>query len=219
MAISLDDVADFRDKARARVRHTGKDVSAWVDDTADAFNDRGSWLQLAGAAAAGFAAGVAVLGARKVGMQATTAIAGDWLRQLKAEHRLAETLFELGLKTKDHETGRRTLILAHLAYALVKHGLQEEMVIYPALRDDGQTTEAKTLAAEHFDIKTYLHELAEMRKDDPQWIKTWAEFYTLIKHHVREEEEETFPPFHERLSKRQNWRRTRAMNCEGIKLA
>ncbi len=202
--------------AQDRVQHTARGVSAWFGK---AEGGGESWLPLAGVAAAGFAAGVAVLAARKLGMQATTAIAGDWFRQLKLEHRLAEALFEAGLRTKSRETGKRTLILAHLAYALIKHGLQEEAVIYPALRDDGKNGVAKSLAAEHFDIKTYLHDLAEMRKDDPRWIEVWSAFYKLIKHHVAEEEQDVFPAFHERLSAKQNAHLTRAMNREGVKLA
>jgi hemerythrin superfamily protein len=169
--------------------------------------------------AAGFAAGVVVLGARKLAMQGMTAIAGDWFRQLKVEHKLAEALFETGLRTKTHETGKRTAILAHLAYALLKHGLQEETVIYPALRAVDEGEAAKALAAEHFDIKSYLHNLAEMPKDDPMWIQLWGSFHKLVKHHVREEEEEIFPKFYKRMTPKQNRHLTAAMNREGVKLA
>ncbi len=182
-------------------------------------SQNGSWAPAVGIAALGFATGMAVLGARKLAMQGMTAIAGDWFRQLKLEHKLAETLFEAGLRTTPNETGKRTAILAHLAYALLKHGLQEETVIYPALRDADKGSTAKALAAEHFDIKTYLHDLSEMDKDDPKWIKLWDKFYGLIKHHVREEEDVVFPGFHERLSGKQNRHLTAAMNREGIKLA
>lgn len=205
--------------ASSRRQVSGDALPNWLSGALDKASTSGSWLPIVGVAGVGFVAGMAVLGARKLGMQATTAIAGDWLRQLKLEHRLAETLFEAGLRTKSHETGKRTLILAHLAYALIKHGLQEEAVIYPALRDDGKTGAAKTLAAEHFDIKTYLHDLAEMPKNDPRWIEIWTAFYKLIKHHVAEEEQDVLPAFHDRLSPKQNAHLTRAMNREGVKLA
>lgn len=172
-----------------------------------------------GAAAVGFVAGVALLTGRKAGMQATTAIAGDWLRQLELEHRQAEFLFKLGSKTKEHQTVRRTAILGHLTYALLKHGLQEETVIYPALREAGVADEPSKLAAEHFEIKTYLHRLAETPRNDPRWIRDWNDFHELVAHHVREEEDEVFPGFHERMSSRQNLHLTLAMNREGVKLA
>ena len=172
-----------------------------------------------GAAAAGFAAGVVLLAGRKAGMQLTTAVTGDWLRQLEAEHRQAEFLFKLGSKTREHQTVRRTAILGHLAYALLKHGLQEETVIYPAMRELGTGDEPAKLAAEHFEIKTYLHRLAETPKDDPKWIRDWNDFHELVAHHVREEEDEVFPELHERLSAKENRHLTFAMNREGVKLA
>lgn len=173
------------------------------------------WLALL----AGVGIGVALLGGRKVGMQLTTAVAGDWFRQLKAEHRMAQGLFELGARTKDNETGKRTAILAHLAYALLKHGVQEETVVYPTLREYGRNKTAVDLADEHFDIKTYLHRLSEMAKDDPRWIRLWNEFHELVDHHIREEEEDVFPPMHAALTPKQNRHLTLAMNREGVKLA
>lgn len=192
-------------------------AAAYVPTDAETGSPRPTfpWLALAG----GFALGVALLGGRKVGMQLTTAVAGDWLRQLKAEHRMAQGLFELGLRTREHETGKRTAILAHLAYALLKHGVQEETVVYPTLRDHGADKAAVNLADEHFDIKTYLHRLAETPKNDPRWIKLWREFYDLVAHHIREEEDKVFPPMHAALTDRQNRKLTLAMNREGVKLA
>src|SRR3954470_7780570 len=61
------------------------------------------WLRLAGGAALGFAAGAAALGGRKVIMQATTGVAGDWFAALKADHKLVNSLFHLLLETGDHE--------------------------------------------------------------------------------------------------------------------
>lgn len=220
MAFGMDEAREFASDAGERIVDTGKEAANWVGKAARSFGERGSWAQLAGVAAVGFVAGAAVLSARKAAMQATTALPGDWFAQLKTEHRLAETLFDALLKTKDHETGKRTALFAKLSYALLKHGLQEETVIYPALRDSGGANgSAKHLASEHFDIKTFLHELSETPKDDPRWIATLRAFNDLVRQHVREEEEEIFPPFHEQMSDEDNRHLTRAMNREGIKLA
>jgi len=178
-----------------------------------------SRLKLLAAGAVGFTAGVALLSGRKLGMQMTSAIAGDWLRQLKIEHRMAEAIFRAGLETKPHETARRTGLYAHLYYALLKHGLQEETTIYPALRQGGDAASADHLAAEHFQIKTYLFRLHETRPDDPNWIGLWASFHELIARHVVEEEERVFPAFHERMSRRSNRHLTLGMNRQGVKLA
>ncbi|MBV8594580.1 MAG: hemerythrin domain-containing protein, partial [Caulobacteraceae bacterium] len=99
-------------------------MTDFVDDMR--YELRTSWPKLAVAGALGFTAGVAVLSGRKLGMQMTSAVAADWLRQLKIEHRIAEGLFKAGLKTKPHETAKRTALYGHLYYALLKHGVQEE---------------------------------------------------------------------------------------------
>ena len=219
MTLSLDDVRHRAEDARDNLTETGKDIYDQVADFTGRAFAKGAWGQLAGAAALGFVAGAAVLGGRKLAMQGMTAIAGDWFAQLKAEHRLAETLFDLILKTEEHETGKRTALFAKLTYALVKHQLQEENVVYPALREADQGKEAKHLASEHFDMKTYLHELNEMAKDDPRWLNKLAQFRKLVLEHVREEEEQIFPPFHEQMSAEDNAHISKAMNREGIKLA
>jgi hemerythrin superfamily protein len=219
MNLHLSEARERAEHTRDRLLDTGKDVYGQVAEVAGKAFAPGGWGQLAGAAAAGFVAGAAVLSARKVAMQATTAVAGDWFAQLKAEHRLAETLFDLILATREHETGKRHALFSKLTYALVKHQLEEENVVYPALREADQATAAKHLAAEHFDMKSYLHELNEMPKDDPRWLAQVRHFRRLVLDHVREEEEQVYPAFHGRLSPEHNAHITRAMNREGIKLA
>lgn len=184
----------------------------------DVLGERRTWA-VAGAAVAGFVAGVALLSGRKLAMQATTAVAGDWFAQLKAEHRQVEALFKAVHLTKDKDVAKRTALLAHIAYALLKHGVQEETVIYPAMRGAQDEAPAKQLAAEHFDIKTYLHELSEMDKDSPKWMKKLKVLEDLVAEHVREEEDELFPALRARLSAEENAHLTKAMNREGIKLA
>jgi hemerythrin superfamily protein len=174
---------------------------------------------MAGMAALGFVVGVAALGVRKVAMQATTAVAGDWFAALKADHKLVDALFGLLLKTGEHETAKRHLLFSKIAYALAKHQFEEEHVIYPALRDGGGAETPKHLDAEHFDMKTYVHQLLELPKDDPRWIKKVASLHHLLQAHVREEEEIVFPALHDRLSSKENAHLTRAMHREGIKLA
>lgn len=211
-------------KTRRRARKATKQLQAHAHDYAELIGEQKGWAKYAGVAAVGFVAGAAAISSRKLAMQATTAIAGDWFKQLKLEHRQVEKLFDLVAATQAHETAKRTALFAHIQYALLKHGVQEETVIYPALRDGHHgdaphAQSAKRLAAEHFDIKTYLHELAETPKDDPKWILTLGELQTLVAGHVREEEEDIYPPFHEKLSKAENAKLTAAMNREGVKLA
>lgn len=222
MTFTLHDLTST--KTRRRARKMRRELQHRTSDYAALAAEQKGWAKYAGVAAVGFIAGAVAISSRKLAMQATTAIAGDWLHQLKLEHREVEKLFDLVNATQTGDTGKRTALLAHIQYALLKHGLQEETVIYPALRDGHHgdaphAQSAKQLAAEHFDIKTYLHELAETPKDDPKWMSTMRELQTLIAAHVREEEEDIYPPFHEKLSKAENAKLTAAMNREGVKLA
>jgi hemerythrin superfamily protein len=218
MTLVLNDARQVFDDVGHRLRGR-KDAMARAAGAAVRLAGRASWPRLAGMMALGFVAGVATLSARKVAMQATTGVAGDWFAALKADHRLVDGLFNVLLDTEDHETAKRGLLFAKIAYALAKHQFEEEHVIYPALRDGGPAETPKHLDAEHFEMKTYTHELSLMAKDDPRWIKKARVLHRLVQNHVREEEQIVFPALHDRLDKRENARLTRAMHREGIKLA
>jgi hemerythrin superfamily protein len=175
--------------------------------------------QLLGAAALGFVAGVAANSARKAAIQGTEALGGDWLAVLKAEHRMAEALFEALLKTSARQKNRRAALFVKLKWALMKHALQEETVVYPALRETHVEGMAKHLYADHADIKMFLSELDGLAKDDPSWIERVRALQACVAHHAREEEAEVFPHFHGQLSPQQNRRLTLLMHREGLKLA
>jgi hemerythrin superfamily protein len=175
--------------------------------------------QVAGAAVLGFVVGVAASGARKAAMPGAEVFAGDWLGVLKAEHRLVETLFDAMLKTTAKQKTRRAALFAKINYALNKHALMEETVVYPALKDTHTDGMAKHLYADHADIKILLHELAEMSKGDPAWIERVRALQTCVAHHVREEETDVFPRFHAQMSPQQNARLTLMVHREGLKLA
>ena len=180
---------------------------------------RGGLGAAAGAAALGFIAGVAANKARKVAVQGLEATKGDWFEILKLEHRAVDTLFEQLLQTQETDKKKRTALLLAIKQGLTKHALQEEDVVYPALRENGIEADTKELYAEHADIKTYLHELEQKPKDDPNWIERVRSFHELIRHHVREEEEEIYPRFRDQLSAEQNAKITKRMNAEGLLLA
>lgn len=175
--------------------------------------------RLIGAAALGFAVGVAAHSARKAAVQGTEAIGGDWLAVLKAEHRMAEALFDALLKTGARQKNRRAALFIKLKRALMKHALQEEAVVYPALRETHVDGMAKHLYADHAEIKILLSELDGLAKDDPSWIERVRALQACAAHHVREEETEVFPHFHGQLSPQQNRRLTLLMHKEGLKLA
>lgn len=179
----------------------------------------GNLGRLATGAALGFVAGLALPHARKAVMQGPSLMAGDWVDALKAEHRLVEKAFQALLSTSEDEVMKRQMLLTKIAYALNKHGIEEENVIYPALMENGREDHARHLTEDHGQIKTYIYDLRRMPTDDPRWIDKAREFFTTIQEHVREEEEDIFPTFREALPQEENARLTRMMNWEGFKVA
>ena len=175
----------------------------------------------AGVAALGFVAGMFAVPARKLAHQGleTALSKNDWFGILKLEHAAVNTLFEQLLQTDETQTKKRTALLLAIKQGLTKHALQEEDVVYPALREAGIEADTKELYAEHADIKTYLHELETKPKDDPHWLERVRSFHSLIQHHVRDEEDEIYPRFQSQLSEEQNSRLTKRMNVEGFLLA
>ena len=174
-----------------------------------------------GAAALGFIAGaIAISPARKLAMQGTEAmIGGDWFDTLKAEHKVVEKLFDLLFQTDETDVKKRQGLLTKIAYNLNKHAVQEENVVYPALRrvDEAQ---AKHLVSDHGDIKATLADLQyNLPKDSPQWIAAARALWSTIQQHVREEEDEIYPSMRERMSEEDNASLTKRMHWEGIKIA
>jgi len=182
-----------------------------------------SWGDGAGpviaAALGGVAIGLAANYGRKALMQGLEAAAGEWDEILATEHDLALAIFDKMLATDASQTFKRKMLLMKLTHALDKHAHQEEMVVYPALREAGIRVEADQLETEHGEVKTYLYQLQEMGVDAPNWLETVREFRALISRHATMEEEEVFPRFKQDLSEDQNSRITSLVNRDGFWMA
>jgi hemerythrin superfamily protein len=174
---------------------------------------------VAGAAGAGAMLGVLAMIGRKVAVQAPTALAGNWADALAAEHKAVLKLFDALEATSSTDTGKRSTLLAQMKHALAKHALQEENVIYPALRDAGEIEGADELNKEHGYVKQYLYELENMPNNSAEFLPAVARFRKDIEEHMREEENDLFPKLRGQLSDEKNKHLTVAMNKEGFKLA
>jgi hemerythrin-like domain-containing protein len=172
-----------------------------------------------GAAAAGLAVGLAANVARKFAVQSPTMLAGDWDQALTAEHNLTLKVFDALQATTEKNTIKRGTLLANLKHMLSKHAMEEENVIYPALREVGEIAAADELNKEHGYVKQYLYELTEMPKDSIEFLPKIAKFRAEIEAHMREEEQELFPRLKLQLSPEKNKELTAQMNKEGLKLA
>ncbi len=175
---------------------------------------------IATAALAGAALGFAANIGRKLAMQAASGGGHlDWDEALKTEHDATRAIFDKIEKTDDSQTTMRATLLMKLKAALSKHAIEEENVIYPAMRDANFTHDADALNGEHGYVKTFLYELENMAKDSPGWLPKVREFRSMIEEHIKMEECEVFPKLREHLSDEQNKKLGRSMHKEGLKLA
>jgi len=172
-----------------------------------------------GAALAGVAIGMAANYGRKFIMQGMEAAAGDWDEILAAEHDMALAIFDKMLATDDTQTFKRKMLLMKLTHALDKHAHQEEMVVYPALREANETADADHLESEHGYIKTFIFELNEMGPDASNWLEKVREFRQLVSSHAHMEEEQVFPRFKADMDEEQNAHITSLVNRDGFWMA
>lgn len=197
-----------RNKSSQKSTGSSKSAFNWSDNAGT----------LIGVAAAGAAAGFAANLGRKFVVQFATG-RGDWFESLKNEHEMVLKIFDKMEATRNDQTMMRSLLLTQLKHALGKHALEEENVIYPALREADEEADADHLNHDHGYVKTYLYELDTMENDSPEWKAKVREFREMTEKHIREEEDRIFPQFHASLSEEQNKKLTGAMHKEGMKLA
>jgi hemerythrin superfamily protein len=154
---------------------------------------------IAGAAAGGAMLAIAANLGRK--FIAQSPIATDhWAESLALEHDETLAIFDKMLATDDNQSFKRTMLLGKLAHGLDRHAYSEEHVIYPALRESNEVSDAEHLETDHGEVKEFLFRLKHMATDDPAWIETVREFRIAIEAHARMEEEEIFPRLRESLS-------------------
>ena len=122
------------------------------------------------------------------------------------------------LATDGTQTFKRKMLFMKLCHALNKHAHEEEMVVYPALREANQAGDADDLESEHGYIKTFIYELNEMA-DSPKWLEKVREFRDLVARHAHMEEEQVFPRFKREMTEEQNEHVTSLVNRDGFWMA
>ncbi len=198
-------------------RSTGRSGNG-REDSAFSWGKNGSGA-LVGAALAGAAIGFAANFGRKFLTQGLSGISGDWDEVLATEHDLTMAIFDKMLATDETQTFKRKMLLMKLTHALDKHAHEEEMVVYPALREANEAHDADLLEGEHGYVKTFIYELNQMGTDAPNWLEKVREFRALVQKHAHMEEEQVFPRFKERMSDEQNAKITSLVNRDGFWMA
>ena len=205
------------ENGRSQSRSRSSSGTSSSDRSAFSWGDNAG--PLLGAALAGAAIGFAANYGRKFMMQGLEAAAGDWDQILAAEHDLAMGIFDKMLATDETQTWKRSMLLMKLTHALDKHAHQEEMVVYPALREANLAVDADHLEGEHGYIKTFIYELKNMGPSAPNWLEKVREFRALVSKHAHMEEEEIFPAFKQNLTDEQNRKITGLVNADGFWMA
>ena len=208
-----------KSSSSSRDRSGSSDRSSSRSSNRSAF----SWGEGAGpviaAAIGGAAIGFAANYGRKFLMQGMEAAAGDWDEILANEHDMALAIFDKMLATDQTQSFKRKMLFMKLTHALDKHAHEEEMVVYPALRQANNETEADQLELEHGQVKTFLYELEQMGVEAPNWLEKVREFRSTVAEHAHMEEEEVFPRFKQSMSEEQNDKITAMANRDGFWMA
>lgn len=121
------------------------------------------------------------------------ATAKDAIALLKADHEAVSQLFAEYEKTRS--ASNKKALVAEICMALSVHAQIEEEVFYPAvkaaLKDKVMVPEAKV---EHAGMKDLIAQLEGAEPDGEAYdakVKVLSEY---VKHHVKEEQNEMFPP-------------------------
>lgn len=174
---------------------------------------------LALAAVAGAAVGLAANFGRKLAVQGLAAQAGDWDEVLHQEHEATLALFDQMEATTDDQAHARAHLFGKLKAALAKHAMEEENVIYPALREANNAHDADALNGEHGYVKTFLYELENGDPAGADWLAKVRTFREMLEAHIRMEEDEVFPALKAALDEEGNAKLGAAMLKEGLKVA
>ena len=110
---------------------------------------------------------------------------------LKADHRRVEELFT---QFEDADKRARTGIAEEALRELEIHAALEEELVYPAIREVIEEEESIDEALEeHHVAKLLIKELHKMNPGTEEFAPKFKVLGEIIRHHVEEEENETFP--------------------------
>ena len=110
---------------------------------------------------------------------------------LKADHKEVSELFKKLLKSRS--TPSKESVFSKIYEALIIHTEFEENFFYPAVKKSAKTKDLVMESyIEHDLIKTLLSDIKGMPTKDEIWKAKVTVLEEIIKHHVREEEQDLF---------------------------
>ena len=121
---------------------------------------------------------------------------GDPLEMLKQDHDHVKENFE---KFESASEGEKYEIFVDTVLSLVVHTKVEEELVYPLLEQGDEEDEDLKLEAaeEHRVVDFVITEMKDMDESDEKFEAKFTVLSELVKHHIKEEEEEMFPALRE----------------------
>ncbi|MDO8308664.1 MAG: hemerythrin domain-containing protein [Actinomycetota bacterium] len=115
---------------------------------------------------------------------------------LRDDHKSVERMF------KAVEKGDLSVV-PEICEALTVHATIEELVFYPAVRAEGGDAKEDIGEAveEHHLVKILIEELGQLPSEDEAYKSKATVLMELVRHHVKEEEDELFPKVRSELGR------------------
>jgi hemerythrin superfamily protein len=127
----------------------------------------------------------------------------DVIEVLEHDHREVEQMFsELeSLRGTESPTrqARRKELAEQVTIELVRHSVAEEVLVYPEVEKKVSAEEAEHAREEHAEAEETLQRLEQLDADDPAFDDTLATLMREIRHHIEDEEGQTFPQMREAM--------------------
>jgi hemerythrin superfamily protein len=121
----------------------------------------------------------------------------DVIEVLEHDHREVEQMFteleSLRGATGEKEQKRRKELAEQVTTELVRHSVAEEVLVYPQVEKKVSAEEAEHAREEHAEAEETLQRLEKLDADDPAFDDELATLMREIRHHIEDEEGETFP--------------------------
>ena len=115
---------------------------------------------------------------------------------LEQDHREVEQMFaeleSLRGSANDEDKARRKALAEQVTIELVRHSVAEEVLVYPQVEQKISAEEAEHARKEHAEAEETLQRLEKLDADDPAFDDELATLMREIRHHIEEEEGQTF---------------------------
>jgi hemerythrin-like domain-containing protein len=127
----------------------------------------------------------------------------DVIEVLEQDHREVEEMFgeleRLSGAETDEDKARRKDLADRVTIELVRHSVAEEVLVYPQVEKKVSAEEAEHARKEHSEAEETLHRLEKLDADDPGFDDELATLMREIRHHIEDEEGETFPQMRQNI--------------------